>query len=448
MFRSLQFALLVWGLSLPAVASSGTGLGAQLPRAFTPRQVAERFDSLMQVGTPEAMAGAKALTVGPARRLFPLMADAQARLAPFLDTAQSRDSVLREDTRSDWAVLEVRALAVFRKPFLGMERFESLQAVHLHRDASGWRLADFEALADGARAVPRSGPLAEDSAATGEAGDAAMLPISRLAPDKGAMRRVTRLRLRVSTRGGDSLFLPANVPGQGAPGQTVLARGASWAEIETRLPVLPANTARKPVSAALRPYLASTSDLDLSDPLLRKQAAALKKGAADDAEIARRIRRHVSENFDYRLGATLFGTSRDVLRDRKGDCSEAAVLVAALLRASGIPSRVTLGYATLGDGVWIGHAWAEGFIGGAWIGVDAALREFPAGASRLALASLSGERVMRTEATNLMIRTLSNLDVAIIGAWAGGEALPLTEHPAAAAEARDFWDKLLKGMGE
>jgi hypothetical protein len=98
--------------------------------------------------------------------------------------------------------------------------------------------------------------------------------------------------------------------------------------------------------------------------------------------------------------------------------------------------------------VWIGHAWAETFIGGEWIGVDAALREFPAGASRVALATLSGEREMRTEATNLMIRTLSNLDIEITAAWAGtagDEALPLVEHPGAAAQSREFWDKLLEG---
>jgi hypothetical protein len=55
---------------------------------------------------------------------------------------------------------------------------------------------------------------------------------------------------------------------------------------------------------------------------------------------------------------------------------------------------------------------------------------------------------MRTEATNLMLRTLSNLDIQVLGAWSGDEALPLVEHPGAGAEARAFWDKLLKGMGE
>ncbi len=440
--RVVLSILLAGGLSLPALASPGGGAGADA----SPRRVVERFDSLMQAGAEESFAAARALTAGTARRLFPLLVAAQTRLSPFVDTARSRDTILREERRGDWVVLEIRSETVFRKPFLGMERMSSLQAVHLHRSASGWRIADFEELAEGenrARVAPRTGHPAGDSTghgrAEGRAGGTALLPVSPRAPGKEATARVTRLRLRVALRGGDSLVLPPPTPGQ-----RVLRRGTSWAEIETRLPSAKRGAATS-WHDSLAPYRASTPELDLTDKMLRTLAAKLRKDAADDAEVARRIRRHVSENFEYRLGATLFATSREALRDRKGDCSEAAVLVAALLRAAGVPARVALGYATLGRGVWIGHAWAEAFIGGEWIGVDAALREFPAGANRVALLTLSGERPMKPEATNLMIRTLSNLDIEILGAWAGDSALPLVEHPDAAAEAREFWDKVLEG---
>src|SRR5690606_4734961 len=141
------------------------------------------FDSLMEAGGPEAWAAARALTVGPARRLFPLLAEAQARLAPFLDTALSRDSILSETRRGDSAVPGVRTPADFRTPLLGMERRESAQAVHLCRDAAGWRIADFEELADDARAAPRTGTLADDARDSGTdsygRGEAtALLPVS------------------------------------------------------------------------------------------------------------------------------------------------------------------------------------------------------------------------------------------------------------------------------
>jgi hypothetical protein len=455
----LQWVLVVLGVSLGASASFGAAPVKGPSGGASPRAVVERFDSLMEAGSPEAIAAAQTLTTGPARRLFPLIAETQARLAPFLDTARSRDTVLQDTARGDWAVLAVRSTAVFTKPFLGLERLEATQAVHLYRDprgkASGWKIADFEEVAEGARVAPRTGSLTADSAGAGPVEDAPLFPISPRAPSQADMRRVTRMRLRVAMRGGDSLPLPAPAASERVAGWRVVARGASWAEIETRRPSL-ASTAPRPksgaaLSVALRPYLASTTDLDLTDPLLKRKAAELKKGARDDAEIARRVRLFVSENFDYKLGATLFATSREALRDRKGDCSEAAVLVAALLRAAGIPSRVALGYATLERGVWIGHAWAEAYLadsaGGSWVGVDAALREFPAGPARVTLATLSGQKPMKAEASNLVIHTLANLDVTILEARAGDEVLPLVEHPGAAAESRAFWDKLLEGMG-
>lgn len=65
-----------------------------------------------------------------------------------------------------------------------------------------------------------------------------------------------------------------------------------------------------------------------------------------------------------------------VARRRKGDCSEHAVLTAALSRMQGIPARVVLGVALVseeqGHGAF-GHAWAEMLEDGKWKVADAAL---------------------------------------------------------------------------
>ncbi len=398
----------------------------------------ETFDSLIELGSPAAIDQARMLTTGSMRRLFPLLVEMQARFAPFLDTARSRDSMLEERRAGDWTALKIQSLVVFKKPFLGRERMESMQAAHLWRDSAGWKIAELEELSDAqAPLVVRTGSLsAPPEAATGSSASSAasatannLFPISRLAPAKEDMQRVTRLRLRIALRDGSE---PTKI-------------------LETCVIALPTKPTPAPWTDSLAVYLASTIDLDLTDKMLRTRAAKLKQGSPNEVETARRIWNFVTTSFDYRLGATLFGTSREALRDRTGDCSEAAVLTAALLRAANIPSRVVMGYATLQSGVWIGHAWAEAFLGGQWIGVDAALREFPAGATRVALITLSGEREMRPEATNLMLRTLANLDIQIVAAFAGPNGdvpLPLREHPAAAAEARRFWKQVLEGMGD
>jgi hypothetical protein len=333
----------------------------------------------------------------------------------------------------------MRSVAVFVRPLMGMESMSSLQAVHLYRDAGVWKVADLEELASETSAlVPRQGvpPGATREPDTGSKGS--LLPISGHVPVKPG---ATRFRLRLSLRGGDSLpELPSSTR------QRVLERGPDWAQIETRRPPPPDSLKRHPDVSAL--YLTSTPDLDLSDPLLKARAAALKSGSRHDLETARRIYGFVAASFDYKLGATLFGTSREALRGMRGDCSEAAMLTAALLRATGIPSRVVLGFATLDRGVFIGHAWAEAWLGGEWIGVDPALREFPAGAARVGLLSLSGEKRMQPIATNLMMRTLANLDIEITEAWAGGEKLELMEQSGGDKDVREFLDKVLKGMGE
>jgi hypothetical protein len=70
---------------------------------------------------------------------------------------------------------------------------------------------------------------------------------------------------------------------------------------------------------------------------------------------------------DMSLG---FASALEVCHDREGDCTEHAVLLAALCRAAGIPARVLLGAEFIG-GVWGGHAWNDVWIDGAWYPLDA-----------------------------------------------------------------------------
>ncbi len=465
----------VWGESMGR-APHGRGAVDRVSAAQVRAAVA-RFDSLLAHGSPQALELARALTTGPARRLFPLLAETRRSLVDVLDTARSRDTILDVQVADTWAVAKVRADAVFTRPFLGMTSLTSVQAVHLYRDSGaaamgsdGWAIADFEELPDAAAPVsPRTG--AAPVQASGD--DDSPVPVSRLAPARADHARATRLRLRVTRRDGSPLTVVTSpsqriASGAGAspasrdPRDPSAARAAPEAAtlvLDVRRAALPDPedsgrvAARPALPDSLARHLASTPELDLTDKLLRTRAASLSEGSPDDVETARRVWRFVSTSFDYRLGATLFATSREAIRDLKGDCSEASILTAALLRAAGIPARVMLGYASLGQGVWIGHAWVEAWLGGAdggeggWVGVDAALREFPAGPHRVALLALSGREDMKTAATNLMLSTLNNLDIGIEGAWAGAREIPLVEHPAARAEARKFLDEVLEGMG-
>jgi hypothetical protein len=384
---------------------------------------------------------AKALCPGSALRMCPCLAEAHRKLAPLLDSAKSKEEVLEERCGGAWCGLKVASFAVFRKPLMGMDSLRSTQVVHLYRKPGGWKLAEFEELASDTSAWA----LRQDSL-SGEGGkdSAALLPVSLQAPDSGD---ISRMRARITLRNGDSLpLLPRG------PNQRVLRRGKYWAELDIRrqeVPKVPAGKAAKSaVDDSLKPFLVSTPYLDLKDSLLLSRAAELSRNSKNPLATTRRIYEYVASSFQFGLGAVLFGNSREVLRSLKGDCSEAAVLTAALLRAAGVPSRVVLGFATLGRGVFIGHAWTEAYVGGHWLGLDAALREFPAGAGRVMLSRLPGSGDMRVVAANLMLRSLGNLDIQIKSAWSGNTQLALREQTGNAAEAHAFFEEVLKGMGE
>lgn len=67
-----------------------------------------------------------------------------------------------------------------------------------------------------------------------------------------------------------------------------------------------------------------------------------------------------------------------VANQRSGDCSEYAVLITALARSLGLPSRVVLGtviFEATGQVTAFGHAWSEVWFNDRWHIVDAALYE-------------------------------------------------------------------------
>jgi transglutaminase-like putative cysteine protease len=104
------------------------------------------------------------------------------------------------------------------------------------------------------------------------------------------------------------------------------------------------------------------------------------------------LREHVAKHFQ-RITYGTFWTASRAASLRAGDCTEHAVVVAALARARGLPARVALGYVMLTDGkrgLALGHAWTEVHDGTRWHAIDAT----PVGAEKLAylvLAELEDE---------------------------------------------------------
>ena len=91
--------------------------------------------------------------------------------------------------------------------------------------------------------------------------------------------------------------------------------------LENKLAVLPSGKRKtpplpRPAPDSLLPYLASNAYLVLEDTLLQAAARNARGASADPVKVAAAARKWVSGGFRFRLGAVLFGTSREVLRER------------------------------------------------------------------------------------------------------------------------------------
>jgi transglutaminase-like putative cysteine protease len=122
--------------------------------------------------------------------------------------------------------------------------------------------------------------------------------------------------------------------------------------------------------------LASSPMIDLDDALLQEVAQRL--GGPEDlrpAERAERLRRGVDRFIARKDLSSALASASETVRSRRGDCSEHAVLLAALLRHHGIPAQVAVGLAPI-EGPrrapalgW--HAWTRAWVDGGWIDLDA-----------------------------------------------------------------------------
>ncbi len=158
--------------------------------------------------------------------------------------------------------------------------------------------------------------------------------------------------------------------------RVVAARGddaAGWAlDLELTAHDDPAAQAAYPLDAAARARFARELEPTPIMPCEHPDLVAAAREAIGDAatvrEAAGRLARFVFRAVDKESPDVGELTALEILAQRRGDCSEHAVLFVALCRAAGIPARRCSGLVHIGT-LWGNHAWAEVWAG-AWIGAD------------------------------------------------------------------------------
>ena len=134
-------------------------------------------------------------------------------------------------------------------------------------------------------------------------------------------------------------------------------------------------------------YTECSSMARCDDPEIAKLARDAAPADAAPADFAVRAEQAVHRWLTRKNMSTNLATASEVVRSREGDCTEHAVLLAAVLRARQVPARVALGLVYWdAHSALAGHAWTEAWLNGRWVTLDATQATGGVGATHVKLS--------------------------------------------------------------
>jgi hypothetical protein len=141
---------------------------------------------------------------------------------------------------------------------------------------------------------------------------------------------------------------------------------------------------KKPLPQEFKRFLQPEQFIESDNPKIANLAARIV--SPDDPAVikGKKLVDWVFENIEKRPVISI-PDAVTTLENRIGDCNEHAVLLAALARATGIPSKIESGLVYL-NGRFYYHAWNLLYVG-KWITADSVFGQMPADAARIRFAS-------------------------------------------------------------
>jgi Transglutaminase-like superfamily len=226
-----------------------------------------------------------------------------------------------------------------------------------------------------------------------------------------APRGVNRAVYEVWVDGGDASSLIPEDARQVFQGKT--ARGVLL-EVRTVVPE-PGSTAKGPVtSPGMEPYLEGNSLMQTWYPILIAAAAKCVRASGGDTWLgARQISEFVNAHVEDKGFGTAFGSATEVLSSRAGDCSEHAVLMAAMTRAVGIPSKLVSGL-VYHEGGFAYHMWVEVWTGGGWYALDPTIGGGEVDATHIKLSESAAQDGVVADLSLGVLRSWHRLNVHVV----------------------------------
>lgn len=246
-------------------------------------------------------------------------------------------------------------------------------------------------------------------------------------------RQVYQAVYQLNVKQGASDWL--NQLPQGGMQSVNISADSNWAQITVKQKEPTDAALPYPIQASvvLQPYLQSSPYIQADDADIQKLAATVVSGEPRAYYAAGKLLNWVYQNIVNKTYDVGFASAKDTLNSRTGDCTEHAVLLAALTRAIGIPSRVATGLLYLPNqnadsGRFVYHMWTEVWIGkagrGEWIALDAINREAITDAARIKFSdsALRNEDDL-SQLTQQVVQWMGQLDITVLQAMTPGQSV-------------------------
>lgn len=164
-------------------------------------------------------------------------------------------------------------------------------------------------------------------------------------------------------------------------------------------------------------YLKSTPFIQADDPLVQNFARSGAANHNDPLRIALSMERYVYDKIETKSFSTSLASAAEVAKSREGDCTEHAMLLAAMLRARRIPSRVCVGLVYSGSiSGFVGHMWTEAWIRDRWVPLDATLGKGGISRGHLKLADSSMDESAPAPVTAFLplMKVLGQMEIEVV----------------------------------
>lgn len=242
-----------------------------------------------------------------------------------------------------------------------------------------------------------------------------------MAVDQPVDRTAPRLRYRLSLKDRSATIRLPKLPETDI--QKIDARSSDQTEIRLTISRPAPHGEGRPNSELSaderKDYLAASPLLNHEDPVVKKLARQAAGDEKDPWKLADKLRRFVTEYVSTKGLSVGFATASEVARSKEGDCTEHGVLLAALGRAVGIPTRLVTGLVYVDDyqrnlHVFGGHMWTQFWIEGRWVDLDAAQRQTEVDATHIAFSISDGGNMGVADLVNSLWLNLGKMRITVL----------------------------------